>query len=271
MTDLSREDRALLELARDGHEPSEMDRRRVRTALTARLGVAAGVAVSTMAVGSATSAGAGGAGMAAVAAGGASAWLGVAKVVAVIGLLGAAGGGGILVYRAGNPRPVARDARPQVASVSVQPPGRKLARSMSLDRAPEIKLSPLAVTPPVLRGGSGERGASRATPRAGANPSASPVPRTPNILESEIRLVQGGVAALHAGDARGALTLFDEYSDVYPHGLLAEECTVERVMALCALRRDRDARAAAAVFLRGHPGSPLVGRILESCGGPSNP
>ena len=122
MTDLSREDRALLDLARDGHEPSEMDKRRVRTALTARLGVAAGLAVSTMAVGSATSAGAGGAGMAAVAAGGASAWLGVAKMVAVIGLLGAAGGGGIWVYRAGNTSSVSRDLRPRVASASVHPP-----------------------------------------------------------------------------------------------------------------------------------------------------
>lgn len=44
MTDLRPRDRALLELARSAHEPSEADRRRLRLALSAKLGASAGLA-----------------------------------------------------------------------------------------------------------------------------------------------------------------------------------------------------------------------------------
>jgi hypothetical protein len=46
MNDLLPEDTALLDLARDGHEPTGSDRARVRAALIAKLGVGTGLATA---------------------------------------------------------------------------------------------------------------------------------------------------------------------------------------------------------------------------------
>ncbi|MDP9001947.1 MAG: hypothetical protein M3O46_17745 [Myxococcota bacterium] len=56
MSHLSHEDRALLDLARDGHDPSERDRTRVRGALLVRLGVGTGLAATTSATSKAATA-----------------------------------------------------------------------------------------------------------------------------------------------------------------------------------------------------------------------
>ncbi len=96
-------------------------------------------------------------------------------------------------------------------------------------------------------------------------------PQSPSVLESERRLVGTGVAALHAGDAASALTLFDQHAREYPHGILAEERAAERVAALCALSREAEARAAGAAFLRDHGRSPLSARVRGLCGVRSNP
>jgi hypothetical protein len=91
MSDLTPDDRALLDLARGGHDPGSADRDRVRGALAVQLGVAAGlVSTSAGAVGGASAAGGvlSGAGLVA------------AKVVGAVIIVCAASAGGVAVYRA---------------------------------------------------------------------------------------------------------------------------------------------------------------------------
>jgi hypothetical protein len=90
MSDLTPDDRALLDLARGGHDPGSADRDRVRGALAVQLGVAAGLAsTSAGAVGGASVAGGvlSGAGLVA------------AKVIGAVIIVCAASAGGVAVYR----------------------------------------------------------------------------------------------------------------------------------------------------------------------------
>jgi hypothetical protein len=95
-----------------------------------------------------------------------------------------------------------------------------------------------------------------------AAPEAAP---SPLEVAAETRLVRQGLAALHAGDPARALALFDEHARSFPAGVLSEERAGERVIALCALGRVAEARAAARDFGTAYPHSPLVARIDPSC------
>lgn len=100
---------------------------------------------------------------------------------------------------------------------------------------------------------------------------AAPPALAPTTLEAETRLVRDGVTALHSGNASRALALFDEHARAFPRGVLAEERAAERVVALGALQRCDEARAAAADFLTAHPASPLASRVRGACAGAPNP
>src|SRR3954453_7451470 len=105
MSDLTPEDKALIELARGGNEPTGLDRNRVSRALVAQLGVASGLATaatSSAAAGStaaSATANGGATGLAAAATAGAGkaaggfAPMGLAlgKMMTAVGLWGAAG------------------------------------------------------------------------------------------------------------------------------------------------------------------------------------
>ena len=91
MSDLTPEDRALLDLARGGHDPGASDRDRVRTAIAAQLGIAAGlVSSSAGAVGGASAAGGVLPGVGLVA----------AKFIGAAVIVVSACAGGVVVYRA---------------------------------------------------------------------------------------------------------------------------------------------------------------------------
>jgi RNA polymerase sigma-70 factor (ECF subfamily) len=70
---------------------------------------------------------------------------------------------------------------------------------------------------------------------------------------------------LKRGDAAHALDLLNRHAALYPAGALVEEREAERVVVLCALGETQRARAAAAVFLRDRPRSPLAARVRGSC------
>jgi len=88
-------------------------------------------------------------------------------------------------------------------------------------------------------------------------------PRPEFTVADEARLVHDGVRALHDGQAACALSLLDTHAHFYPHGVLAEERDAERAFALADLGRVKEARAAAAAFLRAHPTSPLGARLRQ--------
>jgi outer membrane protein assembly factor BamD (BamD/ComL family) len=76
-----------------------------------------------------------------------------------------------------------------------------------------------------------------------------------------------GVAqtAIQRGDYVSALAKLDEHQRSFPSGLLAEERTAARVVALCGANRQAEARALAATFLKQHPTSPLAPRVKSAC------
>ena len=90
MNDLDAEDRALLDLAREGHEPSAADHQRVRRLLAASLGGAVGLATTT-AVGTSVAAATGAASVA-------------TKMVVVAVIAAAAGAGGAAAISRARPR-----------------------------------------------------------------------------------------------------------------------------------------------------------------------
>jgi hypothetical protein len=255
MNDLLPEDTALLDLARDGHEPTPSDRARVRAALIAKLGAGAGLATAASTLTAATSATGtvGHTASSAATAGFAAKALGVVAFVAVVG------GGGALAYRATqrlNTASPALTLPPAVRPSELSTP--PLASSEPLPMAPPLAI-PRLTTPKPLDGTS-------------VRPNVAPIgaavpPLNPTTLEAETRLVRAGIAALRGGDPAGALDLFDEHARSYPNGALAEERAAERITALCDLDRVDEANRAAAAFLREHSGSPLVARVSAGCAG----
>jgi hypothetical protein len=71
--------------------------------------------------------------------------------------------------------------------------------------------------------------------------------------------------ALRQGQPAVALELLDQYREAYPRGVLQEEATAARVVALCALGRSADGRRWADEFVRLHPKSLLLGRVRAAC------
>jgi hypothetical protein len=292
VNDLNEDDRALLDLVRGGDEPTSADRHRVRAALAAQLGLGAGLVSG--------SAGASGGALA-------SPWLvgWAAKILVTAVVVGELTGASAVAYRSMRPAALAartvgvrspREAPPSPmpeamtaapASVAATPPA---AFAPAIDRdapapAPPRRVPganpPLAnAKPPALAiaedpPSAGPPGASPAemslTPSEPPSPPPAalpmPPPLSPTTLEIETPLVGGAVAALHGGDAARALALLDEHARRFPTGALAQERMVERIAALCALRRQGEARSAAAAFLSSHGGSPLAERVRASCGG----
>jgi hypothetical protein len=309
MSGLIPEDRALLDLARDGHEPTKSDRGRVRRALVLRIGVGTGLAGTAATTSKA------------------AATLALTKVIAAVAIGGAIGGTGVVAYRAAtsqHPPVVATRSvalfEPGRASQSPSPPNTPalplaLAPAPTLTPAPAPSLAPtpapaLAPAPEPLSAettrepvdhrlarvtkgapsAGNETGATHVAPQAvevapaaagdspgpaledtagapvAASPPSAPLAALPpTTLEAETRLIRAGVAALHRGDAAGALALFDEHDRSFPNGTLAEERAAERVIALSDLHRCDQARAAAAEFLREHPHSPLAARVRGPC------
>jgi hypothetical protein len=290
MSDRIAERRALFENARAGFEPTEPDRARTPRAVAKRLGIAAGtLATATTAAGSSIASGA---------AAGTPALLVATKWVAVAALVSAVGVGSVSAYRAATPAhdlsvrprreavqakgegatnstPVPIAAAREGASAAREVPEASSAAPVSSARetihasaGPASETLPLR--PGVKASGTSARAAALADESVGSatpptpesTPSASGSP-----VAAETRLVSGAVEALRAGDAARALALLDEHARAFPHGILAEERSAERVSALCKLGRLDEAAAEANRFLTTSPDSPLAGRVRASCGG----
>jgi hypothetical protein len=122
----------------------------------------------------------------------------------------------------------------------------------ALPTAPEptapVEESPAAVAP---------------SPSSGA--VVAPSKPTRSSIAQETALLAEVQRALKAGRAAVALVVLDRYAEQCPGGLLQEEATVSRVLALCALGRVQDARRWADEFSRRYPDSPLLPRVGNAC------
>jgi hypothetical protein len=124
--------------------------------------------------------------------------------------------------------------------------------------------SPALAASPALEAVSFRRTA-RSRPRtaalAASAPPRAPVPPSP---EDELVVLQRAERAVRAGNAALALALTDELGRLRPRSPLIEERRAIELMAHCEAGAS-DASARAERFLRDHPSSVYVGRILEEC------
>jgi hypothetical protein len=295
MSDLNSDDRALLEGARVGHEPTESDRARVRAALATRLGGGAGLATGTLVMSKAAATGV------------------LTKVVLSAALLATVAGVTAVAYRGTNhaaevalasssaplheptlvldreeapgsieesssqgigagvgPAPAAMaPSKPSLESESPRPRAMRTPRvDETVARASVATSDPLAAPPPSSPSAPVTEPPAMGLFATGATPAFSaPLART--TLEAETSLVRDGVAALNGGDAARALALFDEHARTFAGGVFTEERAAERVVALRALHRCAEARVAASEFVRDYPRSPLAARVLATCDSPN--
>jgi len=250
MIDLSEDDRAILELAHDAHDPDARDRARVRAQLASRIGAAAGLGLaagfSAAAKTTATAGAAAGSGVG-ITAGVVGASAGVAKIVGLAVIVSAAVGATV-VHRARH----AAAARVAVVEKTrlIEQPAPAHHQAAAVEEA-----APSVVTPPAPS-------REQETPRARTIAAPRIVERQPALnVGEEARLMQSGLLALQAGLPARALALFDQHARLYPAGVLAEERDAERALALADLGRVREARAAIDRFLLAHPRAPAAARL----------
>jgi hypothetical protein len=109
---------------------------------------------------------------------------------------------------------------------------------------------------------------------AGAQPAsdmaqAAPVPPQPAAhaveSESELDLIDAALTSLREGQGTRALSLLEIHGARYPTGKFAMERQGLRVLALCALGRVEEGRAARRAFLRAVRDAPIVARVRRAC------
>ena len=233
MSELGPDTRALLDAARDAHDPSLDDRSRIRGKIATRIGAAAFATTAALTASSSTAR--------------AAAKLGIGVVV----------GGALLIvgawWRSGHePSPP-----PPVQTHAIAAPAPSPPPVVDLDPAP-VPVESLASIP-------------QPTTEKRALPAPSPVTteKAQSTLDAELTLLRDAKKALNDGDSSRALSILDEHQRKFPDGILAEERASTRVLALCAAGKTSDARAAAQDFLAKYPRSPSAPRIRASCGAPA--
>jgi len=229
-TELGPEERALIASVRGTHEPTDLQRQRVRKSLDAKL--AAGVTLALTIASPALAAG--------------------LKVAGAI--VGVAVVAGTAYYvprhlhsaKAPSATPAVRTAAPVRAS-RPSPVAEPAPSEPSAGAVPPAAAEPPAKMPARRH---------------------EPVPRPADTtLSAELALLSEANAAVERGDAGKAQEILRDYDRRFRAGVLAQERAGTGVLALCAAGRLQEARAAAARFLSRWPRSPLVARIKDSCAG----
>lgn len=108
------------------------------------------------------------------------------------------------------------------------------------------------------------RGASRGA--AAAEAGSTEPGKAGSSLAVEVWMLQRARRALNAQNGELALGIVEELDQRFPRGVLMEERNATRILSLCALGRDADARRFTAAFLGEHPGSVYAARVRDSCG-----
>jgi RNA polymerase sigma factor (sigma-70 family) len=131
---------------------------------------------------------------------------------------------------------------------------------------PEGPEEPEKLSPALIRSLEGTVQKAKRTAKA---PVAAPVAAVsephgtarviaPDPMFEEVRLFERAKLAAREGRTGDALRLLDHYRQSYPRGGFGEEADALRVRALCKAHRRDEAKQAAIVFAKRHPGSKLV-------------
>ncbi|AKF11139.1 hypothetical protein DB32_008288 [Sandaracinus amylolyticus] len=227
----------MLRVARDARTPSAEDRARIERKLAAAVAIGAGAAVG----GAAGSAAASGAGAAAA---GAGAW--VVKGLGAMLVVGVLGAGAVVVTRSSTPPPQ------EPAPVVVTPPEHAVIEEVPVEAPPQ---EIAAAEAPVVDEPEAPRRARR---RASASSSSED-------LAEELELLHSAQRAWRSGDGARTLALVSEHEDRFARSQMAPERTALRILALCDVGREAEARRLATRFLRTARQSPLRRSVEESC------
>ncbi len=176
------------------------------------------------------------------------------------------------VARARAPRP-----SPRTPASAAQPAPRVVPPAPSLE-PPPAPAPPVSATPPGVALPPARPRVHPPRPRAALAstavvvPPARPVeapPAAPSSLgvAEEVRLVSAARGALRAHDGARALSALDEHQRRFPRGVLAQESSAVRVLALCEVGRVEEARALARRWLASAGSSPLAANLQRSCAG----
>jgi hypothetical protein len=217
--------RELLERARDAHDPASADRARVRAKLAAKIAAGAVLGGSVAKAGVAASSP-------------------LVKLVIGLAVAGALGG---YAYSRMRQTPVAQSVaqpEPRATIALVPTPAITQARLIvGVEPTPSATAAPTIVV---------------------ARPKSQPSASTSN-LEAETLLLADAQAAIQRKDYSTALAKLDEYERAYPTGVLTEERTAARVVALCGAGRAPESRSLGKKFLARWPRSPLAPRVRDAC------
>ena len=166
------------------------------------------------------------------------------------------------------PPPPAAVAPPAAPQSELQPetsPPPSAAKPLATSRRPARRRRP---EPPALVEPPPEVAAPSPLPEPPPPPEPEPEPtphRVTSPLDSELGLLRRAYLELNASRPARALEAIDEHAYRFPRGELVESREVARMLALCGLDRELEAKALAKKFIETHPGSPFTGRVRALC------
>ncbi|AKV04590.1 hypothetical protein AKJ09_11253 [Labilithrix luteola] len=265
MSELGPESRALFASARRDLAITAEERARMDHALAAKLGLATGAAALAAKGAAASLPPAGKVGVATAAP---SAVPLAVKIAGALALASAVGGGAAFyAFHRAAPAPAVAASN----AVTTSHPSPSL-ESQALPVPTSSSASALALETNVVAAPPASPVSAVPIRRPSAPIAPSPSASAPKVSEgrvaAETQLLRDADAALRSGDAVQALALLDDHARTYPNGVLREECSAERIFALCKLGRVSEARGETERFLRDSGESPLAASVRSSCGGP---
>lgn len=114
---------------------------------------------------------------------------------------------------------------------------------------------------PPVRAQTTSAGVAKPEALAAAQAATASAPAQP----LELDLIDGALKDLRADDARDALAKLELHERLYAHGKFAVERRGLRVLTLCQLGRDEQARGERATFLGAHASTPIAARVRKAC------
>ena len=104
-----------------------------------------------------------------------------------------------------------------------------------------------------------------AAPKDDAAVESKPSDNGDDVLYEEIAAMKKAAQALRDNEPERALRILGSFERTHPNGVMGEERSGLRVLALCAAGPPEKAAAAKRRFLADSPGSPMAARIRSAC------
>ena len=244
MNQLSPEARRLFQLARGVDEPNPATLSRIEQSLASRLASGVGIAAaSTLWAQSAS-----------------GVLLGTSKVVSIAVVAGAVSTAGIWALK--SHQPAAHSSVPAVSRS--QAAGQAAPQTMGPPVA-SANQAPLTSADPVPGLPSSTAGRSVPRPSATAASNGLQAAEASDPLREETLELRQAQQALRSGNVDRALTLLNQQDQTFRDGVLQEERSAARVLALCQNGQTDRARTEAVRFERRWPKSALLARVRSSC------